>query len=140
MFKRSEKGFFGTYVHRDENNNITGTSEPNPLFRREMIHKDTSGKVTGKSTPDFGGGFVHYDESGNIVYYNRSPYYISNNLQERKYLLRSNSGGYVPAVKHGEIYINLINNKEIAFINGKAEGYIPSLEYVTFGHGRSYYL
>ena len=22
MFKRSEKGFFGTYVHRDENNNI----------------------------------------------------------------------------------------------------------------------
>ena len=65
MFKRSEKGFFGTYVHRDENNNITGTSEPNPLFRKEMIHKDTSGKVTGKSTPDFGGGFVHYDESGN---------------------------------------------------------------------------
>jgi len=39
MLKRSEKGLFGTYVHRDENNNIMGTSEPNPLFRKEMIHK-----------------------------------------------------------------------------------------------------
>lgn len=67
MYKRSEKGFFGTYVHRDENNNIIGTSEPNPLLRKEMIHKDSSGKITGRSSPDFCGGFVHYDENNNVT-------------------------------------------------------------------------
>ena len=67
MIKRTEKGFFGTYVHRDENNIITGTSEPNPLFKTEMIHKDSAGKITGRITPDFGGGYVHYDENNNVV-------------------------------------------------------------------------
>ena len=67
MLKRTEKGFVGTYVHRDENNNIVGTSELNPFTEKEMIHKDSSGKIIGRSVSDFGGGFVHYDENNNVT-------------------------------------------------------------------------
>ncbi|MEG1985880.1 MAG: hypothetical protein RR033_01860 [Clostridia bacterium] len=56
------------------------------------------------------------DDDGNKVSFNKSPFYISNNLNERKYLLRSGNGnGYVCAIKNDDIFINLISTNEENF-------------------------
>ena len=62
------------------------------------------------------------DENNEKICYNRSPYYVTNNLNEKKYLLCIYSGWYICAVKSGEKFINLVSLTEFAefeLTNGK---------------------
>ena len=62
------------------------------------------------------------DENNEKICYNRSPYYVTNNLNEKKYLLCTGNGEYVCAVKSGEKFINLVSLTEFAefeLTNGK---------------------
>lgn len=67
------------------------------------------------------------DENNEKICYNRSPYYVTNNLNEKKYLLRTDEGGYVCAIKSGEKFINLVSLTEFEVTNGKAPGKEPGL-------------
>ena len=62
------------------------------------------------------------DENNEKICYNRSPYYVTNNMNEKKYLLYIGNGWYVFAVKSGEKFINLVSLTEFAefeLTNGK---------------------
>ena len=67
------------------------------------------------------------DENNEKICYDRSPYYVTNNLNEKKYLLRTDEGGYVCAIKSGEKFINLVSLTEFEVTNGKAPGKEPRL-------------
>ena len=59
------------------------------------------------------------DENNEKICYNRSPYYVTNNLNEKKYLLCIYSGWYICAVKSGEKFINLVSSTEFEVTNGE---------------------
>ncbi len=62
------------------------------------------------------------DENNEKICYNRSPYYVTNNMNEKKYLLYIGNGWYIFAVKSGEKFINLVSLTEFAefeLTNGK---------------------
>ena len=51
-----------------------------------------------------------YDEEGQRIGYNRSPYFITGKIAEKKYLLEtSESSEYICAVKRGDEFINLLS-------------------------------
>lgn len=52
-----------------------------------------------------------YDEFGNKICYNRSPYLISQKMNDRKYFIRTNGGNYICAIKNEDKFINLMNSK-----------------------------
>ena len=55
------------------------------------------------------------DKDGNDIFYNQSPYKIAGIKDEKKYLIevsQGSSSSYVPAVKRGDKYLNLISMKE----------------------------
>ncbi len=59
------------------------------------------------------------DENYKKICYDRSPYYVTNNLNEKKYLLRT-EGNYICAVKSGEKFFNLVSLTEFEVVNGEA--------------------
>ncbi len=55
------------------------------------------------------------DKDGNDIFYKQSPYKIAGIKDEKKYLIevsQGSSSSYVPAVKRGDKYLNLISMKE----------------------------
>ena len=55
------------------------------------------------------------DEDGNDIFYNQSPYKVAEIKDEKRYLIRvrqDSNSGYIPAVKRGDKYLNLISMKE----------------------------
>ena len=67
IHSKTIKGFYGTYVHKDEYNNIIGSSKPNPLLSKELFHYNSNDELCGRSTPDFCGGYIHYDAERNVI-------------------------------------------------------------------------
>lgn len=72
------------------------------------------------------------DENGEIIVYKKSPYSIENVQDTHRYLLRDSKSisDYVPAVKIGEKYKNLISMEEMTISDGRytkkqATVYIP---------------
>lgn len=57
------------------------------------------------------------DEDGNRICYTKSPYYVTQNINERKYLLRSDKG-FICAIKKDDAFINLVSSIEINISNG----------------------
>lgn len=51
------------------------------------------------------------DANGDRIYYKKSPYFVTNNFNERKYLIEIDGGGYVCAVKKDDKFLNLISQK-----------------------------
>ena len=49
------------------------------------------------------------DEAGEKICYLRSPFFVRDNLNERKYLLKTSHHGYVCAVKNQNNFTNLLN-------------------------------
>ncbi len=51
------------------------------------------------------------DENGERIIHTKSPYYVTQNMNSKKYLLESSRGSaeYICAVKKDETYVNLIN-------------------------------
>lgn len=70
------------------------------------------------------------DENGERIEYNRSPYYVTGNEEERKYLL-SGSSGYICAVKSGDCYLNLIGGNTIDISAGDLLKAQPTIN-ITF--------
>lgn len=53
------------------------------------------------------------DENGERIYYDKSPYFVTNSLNERKYLLETDdSAKYICAIKKDGKFINLISGLE----------------------------
>ena len=51
-----------------------------------------------------------FDENGEVIYYGRSPYYVSGNIDEKKYILETeDTSEYICAVKQDGKFINLIS-------------------------------
>lgn len=71
------------------------------------------------------------DENGERIEYNRSPYYVTGNEEERKYLFSGSSGEYICAVKSGDCYLNLIGGNTIDISAGDLLKAQPSL-YLAF--------
>ena len=71
------------------------------------------------------------DENNEKICYNRSPYYVTNNLNEKKYLLHTDEGGYVCAIKSGEKFINLVSSTEFEVTNGEVP-HKQALFYIYF--------
>lgn len=58
------------------------------------------------------------DENGNFIYYKYSHFKAANIENENRYLLKITQGGrtgYIPAVKRGEQYFNLISMQEFTY-------------------------
>lgn len=51
------------------------------------------------------------DESGEKICYSKSPFFITDNLNERKYLLNNSRYGYVCAVKNQNNFTNVMNGE-----------------------------
>ncbi len=58
------------------------------------------------------------DENGEKIIYNRSPYCVTDNLNERKYLIQISHSDYICCVKTGENFLNLIGLNLIDMKNG----------------------
>ena len=57
------------------------------------------------------------DENGERIYHYKSPYFVTNNINERKYLLESGtSAEYICAVKNESNFTNLISGQKIEFL------------------------
>ena len=55
-----------------------------------------------------------FDEKGEIIKYDKSPYYVSGNVNEKKYVFETEvSYEYICAVKKDEKFINLISGTEL---------------------------
>ena len=55
-----------------------------------------------------------FDEKGEIIKYDKSPYYISGNVNEKKYIFKTeDSSEFICAVKKDEKFINLISGTEL---------------------------
>ena len=55
-----------------------------------------------------------FDEKGEIIKYDKSPYYVSGNVNEKKYIFETEvSYEYICAVKKDEKFINLISGTEL---------------------------
>ena len=55
------------------------------------------------------------DKDGNDIFYNQSPYKVAGIKDEKRYLMcvqQDSNFNYVPAVKRGDKYLNLISMKE----------------------------
>ena len=55
------------------------------------------------------------DKDGNDIFYKQSPYKVAGIKDEKRYLIevsQGSSSSYVPAVKRGDKYLNLISMKE----------------------------
>ena len=77
------------------------------------------------------------DENNEKICYDRSPYYVTDNLNEKKYLLYIGNGWYICAIKSGERFINLVSLTEFEVVNGEAPGEEPRLSIRFFPHERS---
>ena len=72
------------------------------------------------------------DENNNKICYNKSPYYVTQNLNEKKYLLTMETGSkdaqYICAIKRGETFINLISLTEVDIAKGDLSSKQATLE------------
>ena len=59
-------------------------------------------------------GIPIFDEKGEIIKYDKSPYYVSGNVNEKKYIFETEvSYEYICAAKKDEKFINLISGTEL---------------------------
>lgn len=72
------------------------------------------------------------DENGDFIHYDVSHFKAANIEGEKRYLLRikqSSSSGYIPAVKRGDKYLNLISMEEMRYELAMASQVVTADEY-----------
>ena len=52
------------------------------------------------------------DDNGERIYHNKSPYYVTGNIDKRKYLIETEGAEYICAVKNDDKFINLMSGEE----------------------------
>ncbi len=106
MYRSSSNGYSNTNpwtpYKRDKN-----TIALLPTFQEGIVNDTIKGEVI-------------LDENGEMIIYDESPYYVTNNIKEKKYLLVTDeSSEYICAIKKGDKYLNLISGEEFE----KADNY-----------------
>ena len=61
------------------------------------------------------------NENGERVFYRKSPFYVTRNITERKYLIQTKKTHYIFAIKKDGEFINLISGKIVNVKNSKVE-------------------
>ena len=92
----------------------------------------TIDETSNKPEPD--NRIYKVDENGEIIKYRKSPYYVTGNIDEKKYLIRANeefSGYNVCAIKKEGKFINLISGEEFD-VNDKES--LKKEAYLFFPH------
>ena len=96
-------------------------------------HKDWQPYNINKETGEF---IYEYDENGEKISYKKSPYYVTGNIDKRKYILKSEYGEddnyYICAIKEGENFINLLSGKTINIENGDLQKEQASIRIVFY--------
>ena len=64
------------------------------------------------------------DENGERIFYTKSPYFVTGNINEKKYFWRVESGNYICAIKNDTGFINLISGKQVDGSSFKGESTI----------------
>lgn len=57
------------------------------------------------------------DENGERIYYKKSPYYVTDNIDKRKYLIETQGAEYICAIKEDGKFINLISGESFTVEN-----------------------
>lgn len=57
------------------------------------------------------------DENGDRIYYAKSPYFVTDNIEEKKYLFGVENGGFIPAIKKEDCFINLVSGEKIIHVD-----------------------
>ncbi len=77
------------------------------------------------------------DENGNKIEYLSSPYSVRGINDEKLYLINIIDSRFIPSIKKGEKYLNLVSNNEFEIINENIQKKQPSLE-IVFIDDKSY--
>lgn len=79
---------------------------------------------TSSNDPNIGRDWI-LDENGEKIVYKKSPYYVTGNIDNRKYIIETEKRGeYVCAVKENGKFVNLISGDTFEIENGS----IPTLQ------------
>ena len=105
-------------------------SRPGIEWRRYKIASDGEEQITdgdrqwifdpSEYTPYYNRNRIYEaDGDGQFIFHTDSPYKIANIVDERRYLLDIDSkhGNYIPAVKRGDKYLNLVSMEEFEYNN-----------------------
>lgn len=91
---------------------VSAFDSVNQTWQRYTIKEGSGDKVKGDDK------IWETDEEGNLIFYSVSHYKAANIKDEKRYLLRINQGGsigYIPAIKRGELYLNLVSMEEFKY-------------------------
>ncbi len=84
----------------------------NSMYKRTDFYCEGQSTWSPYSRDETTGDKVYFlDENGERIIHTKSPYYVTQNMNSKKYLLESSRGSaeYICAVKKDETYVNLIN-------------------------------
>lgn len=84
--------------------------------------------------------YLEKDENGKVVYHTDSHYKVAGIENERRYLLKviKEKTFYVPAVKRGDKYLDLVSMREFEYI-GEKETALLSMSYISFIMHKTHY-
>lgn len=75
------------------------------------------------------------DENGNFIFYNESPFKVSNITNQKRYLLnikQAKFNRFIPAIKVNAKYLNLISMEEFTFVKTSDEIIQPYIQNFSF--------
>ena len=116
-------GFAFVYL-ADENISFSCIARRSSMYLRGAIYGKSGNlwspyKVDENKSPGYSEDDMQWilDENGERIYYDKSPYFVTGNINEKKYLIRAVSGSSacICAVKKGGIFINLIDGQTVDF-------------------------
>ncbi len=74
------------------------------------------------------------NEDGEIIQYDKSPYFVADVLDSKLYFMELSNGGGIPAVKNNESFVNLVSMESFSFLgeNGYHVRSIPPRISIVF--------
>lgn len=113
-----EVGGFGFVGLVDQDLVMSCVSGKNDMYRRGKFYNQWSpyevDETNSQPYPDEDKIWI-LDENGERIYYKQSPYSVTGNINEKKYLLQPRKGDSILAVKKDGEFINLIDGKTVDF-------------------------
>lgn len=129
------------YMRYRIQSDATSEYAPNVKWGRgdsDELQVEENGEIVSRLHPsEFPNRLWEIAESGNAVYHRVSPYKLANVDGEKKYLLAVKQDGktdYIPAVKRGDRYLNLISLQEFDYQSEYAENAQPTMGIIEISH------
>lgn len=102
------------------------------------LQVEENGEIVSRLHPDeFPNRLWEIGDNGNAILHRTSPYKLANVNSEKKYLLAVKQDGktdYIPAVKRGDLYLNLISLQEFRYQSEYAEKLQPTMGVIEISH------